>query len=190
MSIAGAGVLGISGAIAQSGGFISIGMLLLIAVLNKRSYDLLIALSLDTEGVNGSYEQLGAVACGWVGRVLVFIAKFTYTFFTLVVHTKVVKDNFPSALRGIMGHNNQFLYLFESDDLVTFFVSLIVILPLMAARDMSVVRKTSVLKLCTVLGISCIIVYMYFAHPGPNIPLQGTSFAADWIYVYPGIFAR
>eukprot|EP00540_Astrosyne_radiata_P002351 CAMPEP_0116839438 /NCGR_PEP_ID=MMETSP0418-20121206/9769_1 /TAXON_ID=1158023 /ORGANISM="Astrosyne radiata, Strain 13vi08-1A" /LENGTH=114 /DNA_ID=CAMNT_0004469553 /DNA_START=36 /DNA_END=377 /DNA_ORIENTATION=+ len=84
MSVAGAGVLGISGAIAQSGGLISIFFILVIAVLTKRSYDVLIGLSLDTEGVNGSYERLGEIASGKAGRIAVYASKFVYTFFTLV----------------------------------------------------------------------------------------------------------
>ena len=190
MSLAGAGVLGVSGAIAQTGGFLSVLLLAFLAWLNKKSYDLLIALSLETEGVNGSYENLGQIAFGMPGRTAVFAAKWVYTAFTLVVHLKVVADNFPEAMRGILGPDNYFIFLFQSNGWVTFLMSLFVIFPMMTLRDMSLVAHTSTLKLCTVLGITAIVVHLYFTSSSPNIPVRDTSFYADWVAVYPGVLAR
>uniref|UniRef100_A0A7S1D7Z0 Amino acid transporter transmembrane domain-containing protein n=1 Tax=Cyclophora tenuis TaxID=216820 RepID=A0A7S1D7Z0_CYCTE len=186
MSIAGAGVLGISGAIAQSGGLASIAAFLMIAYTTKRSYDLLIALSLDTEGVKGSYERLGDIALGTTGRLAVFVAKFMYAFFTLIVHIKVVKDNFPSAMMGILGSSNEYLYLFEDKDVVTFVISFLVVFPLCLLRDFGLVEHTSTAKLATVFAISFIILHMYFTNPG-RLPIQGTTVYEDWLAVKPNL---
>ena len=190
MSIAGAGVLGISGAIAQSGGLVSVVAILSIAVLTKRSYDLLISLSIDTDGVEGSYERLGEIAMDAPGRVAVFASKFTYTFFTLVVHIKIVKDNFSSAMQGIVGGPGALLHLLQNHkDSVTFLVSLVIIFPMCLLRDSSLVEKTSVAKIATVVAITFILVHTYFSGSS-QLPVQGTTVYEDWFTVKPNLLPR
>lgn len=188
MSIAGAAALGISGAIAQSGGIASIFVICFVAILTKRSLDLLIALSIDTEGVDGSYENLGDIAMGVWGRCLVFFAKYLYTFFLLIVHIKVVKDNFPSAMQGIVGPENA--YLFANKDIVTFIVSLLVVFPMCLLRTMGLVELTSVAKISTAIVITGFIFYFYFDSGSPDIPIRNESVYENWFEVKPGILPR
>lgn len=75
-TIVGAGCIGLGNAMARSGGLISIATILFFAILTKLSFDLVIVLSVETEGALGSYEQLGQIAYGIPGRIAVMISKF------------------------------------------------------------------------------------------------------------------
>ena len=95
-SIVGAGCIGLGGAIASSGGLVSITLVLFFAVLTKVSLDLLIRLSIEhsTSTMMASYEDLAEIGMGyWKGRVLVMICKLLYSFGCLVAYVIVIKDN-------------------------------------------------------------------------------------------------
>lgn len=127
--IVGAGAIALGGAMAQSGGIISIVSILGFAILTKQSLDLVIRLSLETAimaaaaaaapppgGVRGntssgaaaasstlsySYEDLGEAAFGILGRRVVAASKFLYSFGCLVAYVVVVKDNFAAATHSL-----------------------------------------------------------------------------------------
>jgi len=125
-SIVGAGCIGLGGAIALSGGLISIALVIFFAVLTKLSLDLLIRLSLETATTTtaaatttttattaattatrtsapASYEDLAHVGMGyWKGRVLVMVCKFSYSFGCLVAYVVVIKDNCGPALKSLI----------------------------------------------------------------------------------------
>ena len=91
-SIVGAGCIALGSAIGESGGLVSIVAILLVAVLNKYSFDLVIDLSRDvatsaaatasgkksTPATTASYESLGHNAYGSCGRTVVAICKLVY----------------------------------------------------------------------------------------------------------------
>lgn len=78
-SIVGAGAIGLGGALAQSGGFVSIAAVLYFAFLTKLSLDLLVRLTLETPGT-ASYEDLAQAGFGKTGKLLVVASKFSYSF--------------------------------------------------------------------------------------------------------------
>ena len=94
--IVGAGVIGLGGAIASSGGFISIILICFFAFVTKLSLDLLIRLSLSSSmerSTTRSYEDLAHNSLGyWKGRVVVMVCKFSYSFGCLVAYVIVIKD--------------------------------------------------------------------------------------------------
>lgn len=120
-SIVGAGAIGLGGAIAASGGIVSIVCIVFFAVLTKLSLDMLIELSVvstsTVAGANGSqsnsgsgggsskghsYEDLGRVAYGTAGKMTVLASKTLYSLGCLVAYIIVVKDNFGSGLRHLI----------------------------------------------------------------------------------------
>lgn len=114
--IVGAGAIGLGGAMAQSGGFISIASIVFFAYLTKLSLDLVIGLSLQSgtptaggahDGTGSSYEGLGRLALGRAGEILVVVNKFLYSFGCLVAYLIVVKDNLPIALRSLLWKYSQ-----------------------------------------------------------------------------------
>lgn len=113
-SIVGAGCIGLGGAIALSGGLISIALVIFFAVLTKLSLDLLIRLSVESTSAsdgsvaNASYEDLAERGMGyWKGRVPVMVCKLSYSFGCLVAYVIVIKDNCgPALLSLIYGEGN------------------------------------------------------------------------------------
>jgi solute carrier family 38 (sodium-coupled neutral amino acid transporter), member 11 len=124
-SIIGAGIIGLGGAIASSGGLISIIAILLFAFLTKLSLDLVIEMS-----IGSSYEDLGRRCYGTLGWSGVLISKMMYSFGCLVAYIVVVKDNCGSAL----GH---LISVDVDDTLLTLSLCTFVMLPLCLLRDMT-----------------------------------------------------
>jgi sodium-coupled neutral amino acid transporter 11 len=198
-SIVGAGCIGLGGAIAISGGGISIIFLIFFAFLTKFSLDLVIRLSIETEGAHGSYEDLAQVGLGVFGRLVVLGCKFVYSFGCLVAYVIVVKDNFGSAVcslvfgkeaaSDISGHALEWLHaLLKEDVWTTWFLSLVVILPLCFLRDMTPLASFSVVGVASIVSIVAIIVYLFFAHP--EIRQPGGSTYENWIEIRPGVWER
>jgi amino acid permease len=104
--IVGAGCIGLGGAIAESGGFISIALIIFFAYLTKVSLDLIIRLSIQTDGAHGSYENLAQVGLGLPGRFLVMACKFSYSFGCLIAYVIVIKDNVGPALKSLLYGNS------------------------------------------------------------------------------------
>ena len=105
--IVGAGCIGLGGAFAQSGGAISILSIIVVAWLTKASLDLIIQLSLETPGAHGSYEDLGHVAFGTLGRLVIAASKFLYSFGCLVAYVVVIKDNLAPATFNLLQQGGQ-----------------------------------------------------------------------------------
>jgi amino acid permease len=135
-SIVGAGCIGLGGAIALSGGFVSIGLVIFFAILTKLSLDLLIRLSLEhlrtipshsqqqqqqqqqQQHEKLSYEDLAHLGMGWAGRIVVMLCKFSYSFGCLVAYVIVIKDNCGPALKSLIygGDNDAHNRHHDGDD--------------------------------------------------------------------------
>lgn len=191
----GAGCVGMGGAIAQSGGFVSLFFLVLIAYMTKETFDLLIDMSVTAEGANGSYENLGRVAYGSLGRQSVVWSKFLFCFGCLVAYAKIVKDNFGSAARHMIAllagpSFGGFHGLATDDNFITMVLGVTVMLPLCLLRDMSLLERASIVKITVVVGILAVLIYLYFANPGGQIRQPGVSFVDDWLVVRPGLIPK
>lgn len=202
-SIIGAGAIGLGGAIAISGGAISIALILFFGLLTKLSLDLVIRLSITTPGAHGSYEDLAQVGLGTWGRLLVMACKLLYSFGCLVAYLIVVKDNFGHGLKHLLygdevvvtddgsSHNNMSYYLdsiLQSEALTTWVLATTVILPLCLLRDMTPLASLSVVSVFSMIVIVGIIIYMFFAHP--EIRQPGGSTYENWFEIRPGVLER
>ncbi|KAL3904630.1 MAG: hypothetical protein SGARI_004841, partial [Bacillariaceae sp.] len=211
-SIVGAGCIGLGGAIALSGGFISIALVLFFALMTKLSLDLLIRLSLDVRMRNEesqeqqssshdkiSYEDLAQRGMGWPGRILVMACKFTYAFGCLVAYVIVIKDNCGPALKSLIyGNNHQepesesflshlntwFYHLLSENVWFTWAISLCLILPLCMLRDMTPLAFTSLVSVASMIMIVAIVIYIYFDCPEVREP--GGTFYENWVEIKPG----
>lgn len=178
-SIVGAGCIGLGSAMARSGGLISIVTIATFAILTKLSFDLVILLSVETEGARGSYEQLGFMTFGNPGRIAVVLSKFLYSFGCLVAYVKIVKDNFSSAMQDLTDVE-------WNQDLVTLTLSSVILLPLCLVRDITLLERVSIVKLMVVVSILSIIIYLYVANPGGAIRHVGASTYTQWFEVRSG----
>jgi amino acid permease len=197
-SIVGAGAIGLGGAISQSGGLVSILAILFFAVLTKVSLDLVVRLSVESEGAT-SYEDLGHIGFGWKGRMAVVMSKFLYSCGCLVAYIIVVKDNLgpslldlfysPSAAIELEMVTSSFFsaawfQVFLAKDVwVTWAVSTVVILPLCLLRDMTPLASLSFVSVVSMIVIVTIIIYLYVSNPHDEIQQPGGSFYENWLQV-------
>jgi sodium-coupled neutral amino acid transporter 11 len=185
--IIGAGAIGLGGAIARSGGLISICLILLFAVLTKFSLDMVIDLS---DGK--SYEDLGKHAFGDVGWAAVLVSKKLYAFGCLIAYIVVIKDNFSTALKHlIFGNSDSKIFLaklLDEADLVTLLLSAIIIFPLCLLRDMTPLSNLSAVGVFSMVLIVLIIVYLFFANPNDVVRVDGGTIFENWLEVRPGVF--
>jgi len=206
-SIVGAGCIGLGGAIALSGGIISIVLVLFFAVLTKLSLDLLIRLSVQNSTTTTSYEDLAEVGIGyWKGRVLVMACKFAYSFGCLVAYVIVIKDNCGPAIKSLIygkddndngdgnGNNSdgiaewvhQFLSL---NFLVTWTVSFVFILPFCLLRETTQLAFASLISVISMVTIVGIVIYIYFECPDVRQESTG-NFYENWLEIRPGVLSN
>mmetsp|Transcript_23148 Transcript_23148/g.54739 ORF Transcript_23148/g.54739 Transcript_23148/m.54739 type:complete len:554 (+) Transcript_23148:145-1806(+) len=213
-SIVGAGCIGLGGAIASSGGMISIALVLFFAVLTKLSLDLLIRLSIQhsTMATTINYEDLAEEVMGyWKGRVLVMVCKLSYSFGCLVAYVIVIKDNCGPALMSLIygeedvmsmsvgeglhvfGNNHtktQWFYrLLSKNYFVTWVVSFTFILPLCLLRDMTPLAFGSLISVSSMVTIVGIVMYIYFDCPDIRQEPTGT-FYENWLEIRPGVLSN
>ena len=208
-AIVGAGAIGLGGAMAMSGGMISVFLILFFAILTKLSLDLVVRLSAETEGAHGSYEDLAHVGIGLPGRFVVLGCKFLYSFGCLVAYIVVVKDNFASALANLIygtssssstpsfsdvtgdddEHHGDWLYKILQEDIwTTWILSSCIILPLCLLRDMTPLASLSIVSVVSMITIVVIVVYIYFVEPDVRQPAG--NFYDNWLEVRPGVLER
>jgi len=187
-AIVGAGAIGLGGAIAVSGGLISIALIIFFGLLTKLSLDLVIRLSLGME--DQSYEGLAAEGLGRTGRITVLVCKLFYSFGCLVAYIVVIKDNLAPGLNHLIfgsksGSTSWFHQILEEPSSFTWIISLSMILPLCLLRDMTPLASFSIVSLVSMVSIVFIVIYIYFGCPDIGSPY--TSFSKDWLEVRPGI---
>jgi len=197
--IVGAGVIGLGGAMAVSGGLISIVYIIFFAILTKLSLDLLIDLTIrnSSNGV-GSYEELGKAAYGTFGRLMVLTTKFLYSFGGLVAFVVIVRENFGSGLRRLIYHDDDssssptsgFESFLQKDDILVVLLASFIILPLSLLRDMTPLAKFSIFSVLTFVGIVMIIVVIYFMNPGDEVRLDGGTVGENWFKIKTDMFER
>ncbi|KAI2513414.1 transmembrane amino acid transporter protein [Fragilaria crotonensis] len=173
-SIIGAGAIGLGGAIASSGGAVSITAIVFFAVLTKISLDMVIDLS-----IGSSYEELGRKCYGIAGWSAVLISKMLYAFGCLVAYIVVVKDNFCSSLEHLTSISVNETAMMLS--LCTF-----VILPLCLLRDMTPLSSLSLFSVVSMGVIVAIVLGLYFDNPN-DMREHGGSFYEHWFQVRSGL---
>lgn len=192
-SIIGAGAIGLGGAMAVSGGLVSVALILFFGYLTKLSLDMVIRLSIETPGANGSYENLAQVALGRSGRLVVMLCKLLYSFGCLVAYIVVIKDNMAPALRNLIygeSDNHEagdwFHELLTERAYFTWVVSFTCMFPLCLLRDMTPLASFSLVSVASMVSIVGIVVYMYLFCP--DIGVSGGTMYTKWVEIRPGVF--
>jgi len=193
-STVGAGVIGLGGAIAGSGGLVSIAMLLVFACLAKLSFDMVISLAVEGgRQQHASYEDLGAAAYGPVGTAAVLVFKWIFSFGCLVAYIVIVRDNFSSALQSLLHLEHPadgaagIASFLANKKLMTVLLSTTIMLPLSLLRDMTPLVRFSAVKVGTVFLIALILVSLYFQlrHAG-DTSIEDMRYE-HWTSVHPSI---
>jgi amino acid permease len=239
----GAGAVGTGGAIAASGGVVSIIFVIVFGYLAKKSSDLVISFSTkaatskqsllsyhNNQHHNGNlagrrqmppepvtFEELGHITFGVVGKAAVALSKFGFAFGCCIAYVHLVKSNFASAAYNLLfgrdtnsSDGDRFppilrpcitlsQSLLRNETLFTVVLSTVVILPLCLLRELSVLARASVIKIMCMYSIVFIIVYLYLygevgrgTRPVENPSTKTTELADNltyerWIQVRPGL---
>ena len=198
-SIVGAGCIGLGGAIANSGGLISLATIAIFGILCKYSFDLVVDLAMETSHLDAkttTYESLGYATYGDAGRTTVIVSKGLYSFGCMVAYIVIVKDNFSFALAHLIygsdaenqGGSNAASLLgraLTNQYFVTIFFSTSVMLPLCMLRDLTPLERFSALKITVVMLIVAIVMYLFVMSDK-----QEPDVVKHWLVVYGGVFER
>lgn len=191
--IIGAGAIGLGGAIASSGGLVSVLTILFFGFLTKVSLDMVVQLSVET-GAHNSYEELGRIALGTFGWASVLVSKSLYSFGCLIAYIVVVKDNFGTALLhflfGDATNTSWLARLLVHSDAVTLLLSTFIILPLCLLRDMSSLSQLSLVSVLSMCFIVVIVVKLYIDNPNGRIREEGGTLYENWFEVRSGYLQR
>lgn len=183
-SILGAGAIALGGAMAKSGGLVSILVIVYFGYLTKLSLDMVIELS------NGiSFEELGTKTYGKVGWITVLLGKLLYSFGSLVAYLVIIKDTFASALEHLCYGDHRSERFLGDKDLVTVLLSVVVLLPLSLLRDMTPLASLSLVSVISMLWVMGIVMYLFVANPG-HIRVHEGSVYEHWFEVRTGIVER
>lgn len=195
-SIIGAGCIGLGGAIAQSGGLISLFAITVFAILSKYSFDMVIDLAIEAKGaqtISTSYEDLGQFTYGPAGKYTVILSKLVYSVGCLIAYMVIVKDNLSSALSHLMfqsplsSASSGLQRALADPGMVTIFFCTTVMLPLCFLRDVSPLERFSTLKITAVLSIVAIAMILYWL--GINDDDTVDTFGR-WLQIKPGTWER
>jgi amino acid permease len=192
----GAGCIGLGGAIAKSGGLISIIAICIFAFLSKYSFDLVVSLALDAQGEHGSsYERLGYATYGSAGKLTVIVSKGLYSFGCLVAYIVIVKDNCSLAITHLIygtadgDQSSGWLQsVLGNQNLVTIILCTTIMLPLSLLRDLAPLERFSAFKITVVLFIVMIVIFLFLNLAGEID--KDTGFVEHWIVIRGGAFER
>lgn len=193
-TIVGAGAIGLGGAMASSGGVVSILAILFFAVMTKRSLDLVVQLSVETPGADCSYEGLAQLSLGRKGWVLVSVSKFLYSFGCLVAYLVVMKDNLGSSLVSLgqrldpEWNDNAWWVkdILDTPERFTWLCSFCFLLPLCLMRDMTPLASFSLLSIALMATLTSIVIYLFVANPDNAIRQPSAGFYVNWLQIRPG----
>lgn len=206
-SLIGAGIIGYGSAIAKAGGLVSLAAIIIFATMNKYAFDLVIALSIETQrstsSFSVSFENLGYAAFGTAGRLSVVVSKGLLIFGCLVVYIVVFKDNFsPSLLHLMYSHgnvadptaytSNWLAVLIQDSYLTTTVGTTLIIFPLILMRDVTPLARFSVVKL-TIFGfVLCFLVHLFLINNSAEQEMTVSPWSIEgvhnnWLSVHAGV---
>jgi len=145
-SIVGAGIIGIPYALLQCGLIAGVLLLILVAWLTDKSLQIIVGLAefhpkLKTRNVR-TYEDLMAYPFGKLGANFILFNMFILAYGAMIAYLLIIKDTIPSAL-GIDADGKGSFY---EREFIMMMLSLIIMFPLSAQRDMASLSFTSLLS--------------------------------------------
>jgi amino acid permease len=190
----------LGGAIANSGGLISIVAILTFAVLSKYSFDLVVSLGLQSSSNHqeSSYEGLGYATYGSTGKLTVILSKGLYSYGCNVAYIKIIKDNFSlAALQLLYGDSSNdhdddtgaLRSIIQNQDLVTVLLCATIMFPLCLLRDLTPLERFSILKMVAVMAIVLIVISLFFVLEDDETT-QESGFVENWLTVRGGVWER
>ncbi|XP_076821031.1 putative sodium-coupled neutral amino acid transporter 6 [Clavelina lepadiformis] len=164
-AILGSGILGLANAVANLGIALFTGMLVAVAVLAFNSIRLLIEMC-DYTG-NSSYEAIGKAAFGLGGKVVTILNIFIHTMGAMCSFLFIVKYELPEVIRVLVGAGPCDEAWYLNGDILTIMVTVIIIMPLAAARNIGFLGYTSGFAMACMIFFTGVIIAERWIIPCP-----------------------
>uniref|UniRef100_H2ZBK1 Amino acid transporter transmembrane domain-containing protein n=1 Tax=Ciona savignyi TaxID=51511 RepID=H2ZBK1_CIOSA len=164
-AILGSGILGLANAAANLGVVLFSAMLVAVSALAFNSIRLLVEMC-DYTGIS-SYEAIGRAAFGLGGKVVTILNIFIHTVGAMCSFLFIVKYELPEVIRVLVGADECASDWYLNGDILMIMVTVIVIMPLAAARNIGFLGYTSGFAMLCMIFFTCVIVAEKFIVPCP-----------------------
>uniref|UniRef100_F6XFM9 Probable sodium-coupled neutral amino acid transporter 6 n=1 Tax=Ciona intestinalis TaxID=7719 RepID=F6XFM9_CIOIN len=164
-AILGSGILGLANAVRNLGVALFSIMLVAVSGLAFNSIRLLVDMC-DYTG-NSSYEAIGKAAFGTGGKIVTILNIFIHTLGAMCSFLFIVKYELPEVIRVIVGADECATDWYLNGDILMIMVTVIIIMPLAAARNIGFLGYTSGFAMLCMIFFTCVIVAEKFIIPCP-----------------------
>ncbi|XP_035295101.1 sodium-coupled neutral amino acid transporter 1 [Cricetulus griseus] len=160
-AIMGSGILGLAFALANTGILLFLILLTSVTLLSIYSINLLLICSKETGCM--VYEKLGEQVFGTTGKLVIFGATSLQNTGAMLSYLFIVKNELPSAIKFLMGKEEEFLdwYVLDGRVLVVL-VTCCIILPLCLLKNLGYLGYTSGFSLSCMVFFLIVVIYKKF----------------------------
>ncbi|XP_044279018.1 sodium-coupled neutral amino acid transporter 1 [Varanus komodoensis] len=175
-AIMGSGILGLAYALANTGILLFSLLLISVTLLSIYSINLLLICSKETGCM--VYEKLGEQVFGTPGKVIVFGATSLQNVGAMLSYLFIVKNELPSAIKFLMGEEDNFLAWYVDGRLLVVAVTFCIILPLCLLKNLGYLGYTSGFSLTCMVFFLIVVIYKKFEK---HCRLQETNATASFL---------
>ncbi|XP_029472780.1 sodium-coupled neutral amino acid transporter 1 [Rhinatrema bivittatum] len=172
-AIMGSGILGLAYALANTGIFLFVILLISVTLLSIYSINLLLTCSKVTGCM--IYEKLGEQAFDTPGKLLVFGSTSLQNTGAMLSYLFIVKNELPSAIKFLLGEENDFFAWYVDGRILVVIVTISIILPLCLLKNLGYLGYTSGFSLACMFFFLIVVIYKKFHIPCPILEFNETS---------------
>ncbi|KAF4010335.1 hypothetical protein G4228_001663 [Cervus hanglu yarkandensis] len=172
-AIMGSGILGLAFALANTGILLFLVLLTSVTLLSIYSINLLLICSKETGCM--VYEKLGEQVFGTTGKLVIFGATSLQNTGAMLSYLFIVKNELPSAIKFLMGKDEEFSAWYVDGRLLVVVVTFGIILPLCLLKNLGYLGYTSGFSLSCMVFFLIVVIYKKFQIPCFVPELNSTS---------------
>nr|XP_033813477.1 sodium-coupled neutral amino acid transporter 1 [Geotrypetes seraphini] len=159
-AIMGSGILGLAFALANTGIFLFVILLVSVTFLSVYSINLLLTCSKVTGCM--VYEKLGEQAFDTPGKLLVFGSTSLQNIGAMLSYLFIVKNELPSAIKFLLGEENNSLEWYVDGRFHVVIVTIGIIFPLCLLKNLGYLGYTSGFSLACMFFFLIVVIYKKF----------------------------
>ncbi|XP_052496400.1 sodium-coupled neutral amino acid symporter 1 [Budorcas taxicolor] len=159
-AIMGSGILGLAFALANTGILLFLVLLTSVTLLSIYSINLLLICSKETGCM--VYEKLGEQVFGTTGKLVIFGATSLQNTGAILSYLFIVKNELPSAIKFLMGKEEEFSAWYVDGRLMVVVVTFGIILPLCLLKNLGYLGYTSGFSLSCMVFFLIVVIYKKF----------------------------
>lgn len=171
-AIMGSGILGLAFALANTGILLFLILLTSVTLLSIYSINLLLICSKETGCM--VYEKLGEQVFGTTGKLVIFGATSLQNTGAMLSYLFIVKNELPSALKFLMGKEEEFSAWYVDGRVLVVMVTFGIILPLCLLKNLGYLGYTSGFSLSCMVFFLIVVIYKKFQIPCMSVEQNST----------------